>query len=180
MIRSFAAAGIVNRVVAVFDNDTAAADGLRGISQRDFPGQIQIIRYPTLELAKRYPTLGPPTLESPDGSFSVADVNGRAGSIELYLGSDVLTRKDGTLFPVQWTSFIAGTGQYQGEVISKNSIHERFREKYSLALQDPVAFEAQDWTGLKLILDAICITAASAFGGEHQSETLVVQLRHGK
>jgi hypothetical protein len=34
------------------------------------------------------------------------NVNGLAGSIELYLGADVLTDAQGSLVPVQW---IAGT-----------------------------------------------------------------------
>lgn len=164
MVRAFAAAGIVNRVVAVFDNDTAASDALRTIDQAALPAQIQIIRYPTLELAKEFPTLGPPTLDSPTGSVSLADVNGLAGSIELYLGRDVLTRADETLYPVQWRSFIAGTGQYQGEVVDKGRIQEAFRVKYALALQRPKIIEQQDWSGLRLILDAICFAARSAIG----------------
>src|SRR5262249_6936150 len=155
MVRAFAAAGIVNRVVAIFDNDTAAADGLRVIEQASFPAQIQIIRYPTLDLAKEYPTLGPPTVQSPTGSISLADVNGLAGSIELYLGRDVLTQPDGTLCPIQWKSFIVGMGQYQGEVVNKAHIHEGFRAKHALALQNPSNVEEQDWEGMRLILDTI-------------------------
>jgi hypothetical protein len=147
MVRAFSAAGIVNRVVAVFDNDTAAADALRVIEHAILPAQIQVIRYPTLDLAKEYPTLGPPTVQSPTGSVSLADVNGLAGSIELYLGRDVLAQADGVLFPVQWKSFIAGIGQYQGEVVNKDRIHEAFRAKYALALQNPNHVKEQDWEG---------------------------------
>jgi hypothetical protein len=164
MVRAFASAGIVNRVVAVCDNDTAAADGLRTISSANLPAQIKIARYPVLDLAKAYPTLGPPNVESLRESASLADVNGLACSIELYLGRDVLTRPDGTLRPVQWTSFIASMARYQGEVTDKKIIHQAFRAKYALALEDPENVKKQDWSGLRLILDVICASAQSAFG----------------
>lgn len=155
MIRAFAAAGIVNRIVAVFDNDTAATDALRALDMTKIPDQITIVRYPPLALAEQYPTLGPPTLAAPAGSVLSANVNGLAGSVELYLGTDVLTRADGTFYPVQWKSFIPALAAYQGEVIDKGKIHEAFRAKYALTLEDPSRAAAQDWEGIKAILDAI-------------------------
>jgi hypothetical protein len=155
MIRAFAAAGIVNRIVAVFDNDTAAADALRALDVTKIPDRITIVRYPPLALAEQYPTLGPPTLAAPAGSVLPANVNGLAGSIELYLGTDVLTRADGTLYPVQWRSFTPALAAYQGEVIDKGKIHEAFRAKYALALKDPSRAAAQDWEGIRAILNAI-------------------------
>jgi hypothetical protein len=55
------------------------------------------------------------------------DVNGVAGSIELYLGRDALTSNQNQLPPVQWTGFDSGIRQYQGEVLEKDRIYERFR-----------------------------------------------------
>jgi hypothetical protein len=155
MVRAFTAAGIVNRVVAVFDNDTAAADGLRSLEISKLPAHIRVIHYPPIGLASSYPTLGPPTVDSPRGSLSLADVNGSAGSIELYLGKDVLAREDGTLRPVQWKSFISGPAKYQGEVIEKESIHTSFRAKYAMALKNHAIVQEQDWEGLRLVIDAI-------------------------
>ena len=160
MVKAFHAAGIANRVVAVFDNDTAAADALRGKLSR----QIRTIQYPAIDLAKEYPTLGPPTMESLEGSLSLADVNGLAGSIELYLGKDVLTRDDGTLCPVHWKSFIPRMHKYQGEILDKEDIRPKFRDKYHLALKNPACVREQDWDGLRLILDAIRADALSAYG----------------
>lgn len=164
-VRAFAAAGIVNRVVAVFDNDTAAADGLRNVDPSNFPPHIKILRYPTLDLAKAYPTLGPPTTESPNASVALANVNELAGSIELYLGRDVLAQSDGSFRPVQWTAFIPGMSRYQGEVVEKNVIHEAFRAKCTQALKEPESVKHQDWEGLRLILDEIRAAAQSAVGG---------------
>jgi hypothetical protein len=155
LVRAFTAAGIVNRVVAIFDNDTAAADGLRSLEISTLPSHIRVICYPSIDLASSYPTLGPPTVDSPQGSLSLADVNGSAGSIELYLGKDVLTREDGTLRPVQWRSFIPGMARYQGEVTEKELIHISFRVKYAMALKDRAIVQEQDWEGLRQVIDAI-------------------------
>ena len=165
MVRAFAAAGIVNRIVAVFDNDTAAADGLRVFDQARLPPHIQIIRYPDLALARQYPTLGPPTAEASAGSVNFADINGLACSIELYLGKDILTRPDGSFYPVQWKSFMPGINRYQGEVIGKADIHDAFRAKYARALGKPSTPQDEDWEGIRLILDAIRDAALAAFDG---------------
>jgi hypothetical protein len=176
MVRAFASAGIVNRIVAVFDNDTAAADGLKVLSSDTLPDQIQIMRYPRLELAANYPTLGPPTTEQPEGSLALADVNGLAGSIELYLGKDVLTGEDGTFYPVQWKSFIPGMSRYQGEVVNKEKVHESFRAKYAAAQENRDHIEGQDCEGVRLIIDAIRSAALSAFGDSKLPPRLIRQL----
>jgi hypothetical protein len=85
-IRSFSAAGIANRVVAIFDNDTAAADALRKLDPKLYAPHIQVLHYPNLELAENYPTLGPPTRQSPRGSVLPANLIGLAGSIEVSIG----------------------------------------------------------------------------------------------
>jgi hypothetical protein len=154
-VRAFAAAGIANRVVAVFDNDTAGAEGLQILDAITLPRNIRAMCYPALDHAKDYPTLGPPTLEHPRGSAALADVNGLAASIELYLGRDVLTQADGTLYPVQWKAFIPKMSRYQGEVTDKNGIQGAFRVKLAEAIRNPEAVQSQDWEGLRAVLDAI-------------------------
>jgi hypothetical protein len=162
LVRSFAAAGIANKVVALFDNDAAAADGLRLLDAARLPPNIRVVRYPDTALATDYPTLGPPTSNTPSGSLNQANVNGLAGSIELYLGRDVLTLPEGKLSPVQWKSFVPGVNRYQGEVTGKTQIQDAFRKKYARALQDPMEIGKQDWDGLRAILTAVL----SAFAEE--------------
>lgn len=159
-VRAFAAAGIANRVVAVFDNDTAGGKGLQDLDQTELPRNIRAICYPALELARDYPTLGPPTLEHPSGSAARADVNGLAASIELYLGRDVLTQADGTLHPVQWKAFDPKMSRYQGEVTNKTAIQGAFRVKLAQAIRNPESVRSQDWEGLSAILKAVL----AAFG----------------
>jgi hypothetical protein len=164
-IRAFAAAGIVNRIIVIFDNDTAAAEALSRVDASSFAPGIQILRYPNLKLAESYPTVGPPTANSPQGSISLTNINGLAGSIEIYLGTDVLKQEDGSLQPIQWTSLSSGMQKYQGEITNKAKIQEKFRIKYKTAQEHPETVQYGDWSGLKLIVDAIRYAARDALPG---------------
>lgn len=149
MARAFAAAGITNRVVGILDNDTAASDELRGLDCGNLSDNILLIQYPDIDLARNYPTLGPPTAAAPSGSISMADINGLAASVEIYLGRDVLTQVDGNLRPIQWRSFVQGMGRYHGEVVGKKEIHDAFRRKVKSALADPSIVNSQDWDDMR-------------------------------
>jgi hypothetical protein len=151
-VKAFTAAGVANRVVALFDNDTAAADALRPWDRSRLPASIRVYQYPPLDLAADYPTLGPPPASSRAAN---ADVNGLAGSIELYLGRDVLTSAAGRLRPVHWRSYIEGMRQYQGEVVEKDAIHDAYRAKVRAARADPSRIADQDWSGIQAILDLV-------------------------
>ena len=59
LIKSFAAAGIGNRIIALFDNDSAARDSRRSLAQLKIPQNIVVLAYPDIELLRDYPTLGP-------------------------------------------------------------------------------------------------------------------------
>jgi hypothetical protein len=144
-LKSFAAAGISNRIVLLLDNDTAARDAMRALKGVRLPDHYSVLRYPDIEIARSYPTLGPTGL-------SEMDVNGLAGSIEMYLGRDVLSGLGGKLSPVQWRSYIEGTKAYQGEVLDKVGIQKRFREKIKQATADPSIIAGQDWGGLDAII----------------------------
>lgn len=148
-VKAFAAAGIANRVIAVFDNDTAGHSAMRHLHALKLPDNIRVVPYPAIPLMRSYPTLGP------SGLFEL-DVNGLAGSIELYFGEDVLRRDDGTLTPVQWRGFDEGLGRYQGEVIEKRRLHERFRAKLQgcRSLGDR-ALLRQNMADLETLVDAI-------------------------
>lgn len=148
-VKSFAAAGVNNRVIVLLDNDTAAREALRGLQKVKLPGHYAIARYPAIDLATNYPSTGP------TGSHT-GDVNGLAGSIELYLGEDVLTDPaTDHLRPVVWGARIAALDAYQGEVAGKGAVHDAFRAKAAAAQQDPAVVAAQDWSGLDAVLDTL-------------------------
>jgi hypothetical protein len=147
IVRSFAGAGIVNKVVAVFDNDTAGQEAIRSLQNVRLPGNLCALKLPDLKKLRKYPTIGPSRPIS-------MNVNGLAASIELYLGDDVL-RENGKLAPVKWSAYNSVVGKYQGEVLGKDKIHKRFKEK--LAGQGARTHLTQDpnWSGLCVILTSI-------------------------
>lgn len=147
-VKAFIGAGIVNRIVAFFDNDTAAQAAMRSLRNLTVPKNVRILRYPELELARNYPTLGP------QGTM-LMDVNGLAGSIELYFGVDVLKNEDGSLTPIQWRGYDDTMRQYQGEITNKAELQSRFADKLRKCQADSRVIENYDWTGMKAILNCL-------------------------
>ncbi|MER7008872.1 HEPN/Toprim-associated domain-containing protein [Dactylosporangium sp. NPDC000555] len=145
-LKAFAAAGVANRIVAIFDNDSAAYEAVMGLRDTRLPSHYRVIHYPDLDLAAEYPTLGP------QGQATM-NVNRLAGSIELYLGTDVLCDADGLQRPVQWKGYMGKVKSYQGEVVDKSAVQRAFREKLQAAQANSNLIETQDWSGIELILD---------------------------
>jgi hypothetical protein len=148
LLKALWAAGVANRVVALFDNDTAAADALRSLNTLSLPANLRVLTLPDIEVGRHYPTIGP-------SGMNKMNVNGLAGSLELYLGIDVLREHDGSLRPVQWTGYNPRLGRYQGELVGKSTLHDRFRAKAEDALTARGPITGQDWTGLNLVFDAL-------------------------
>jgi hypothetical protein len=148
LVKGFAAAGIGNRIIAIFDNDSAAWDARRSLTQLQLPSNIVVLGYPDIELLRNYPTLGP------NGNTNL-DVNGLAASIELYFGTDVLRCPDGSMSPVQWKGYIEPVAGYQGEVLGKAKLQEAFSRKLATAVSDPSEQTQQDWSGIDSILRVI-------------------------
>jgi hypothetical protein len=148
-VKAFAAAGITNRVVALFDADAAARNAARSLDVHKLPPSIQVRYLPPIQIAHAYPTIGP------SGAVAAEDINGRACSIELYLGRDVLTDPSGSLRPVRWTAFIHGVDSWQGAIEGKSEILARFWAKAEAALKDQTAVASQDWSGLRAVIDEV-------------------------
>ena len=149
LAKGLAAAGVGDRFVAIADNDTAARVTLE--SDYHLPSNFRMLRYPELALLADYPTLGPQS----EGTVNV-DLNGRAGSLEMYFGRDVLTDDNGDLFPVQWTGYESKVGAYQGSLSSADKAHAQARfqtkvEQYHAGIVNPDA----DWDGVRSIIDTI-------------------------
>ena len=150
LVKAFAGAGVVNKTIALFDNDTGGRDALRGIANLDLPQHLVVLMLPALDSLMAYPTIGP------SGPADM-DVNGLAGSIELYLGEDVLTNGEGQC-PIQWTGYSKALRQYQGEVLDKAGIQSRFQEKLEKAARMGTSVDDPEWSGLRAIFD--CVFAA--------------------
>ena len=135
LTKGMASAKVMNRIVAVLDNDTAgrlAADQLKAL---DLPPRIAVTSLPDVSYVVRYPTLGP-------AGSATADVNGRAATIEFMFGDDILRDADGTLFPVRWHSYIESAGEYQGRLGSQHK--STVGERIDLALKGEVEFANSD------------------------------------
>jgi hypothetical protein len=148
MVRSFVAAGIRDRIVAVFDNDTAGFASHGRLGKLTLPSNVRVIRYPDINLARSYPTLGP-------SGTVMMDVNGLAASIELYLGEDVIRDQAGSFIPIQWKSFDQSLKRYQGEIIDKRGCWRRFNEKLERAGNNLRNHDGPEWRDLLLVTDAI-------------------------
>ena len=147
VIKAFVAAGIPNRVVALFDNDTAGREAVRSLERVQLPRNVALLHYPNLERLRSYPTIGPT-------GTAAFDVNGLAGSIELYLGADVIA-STGKECPVQWRGFSEGMGAYQGEVMHKGALQEAFWQRATRSKTDSRVRAETDWSGLDAIWQAI-------------------------
>ena len=148
LVRAFAAAGVRHRILALFDNDTAAKDALSTLELHGLPKNIAVCHYPDIALAQDYPTLGP------SGNTRM-DVNGLAGSLELYLGRDVLADSNGELSPVQWTGYQRKLRSYQGELLDKQRILEDFKKKLAICEANQREINSYDWEGVRAIIDAM-------------------------
>jgi hypothetical protein len=118
LLKGLAGAGLSGRIIAIFDNDAAGHETLLSLKAVRFPDTIRVLTLPPNELARRYPTIGPTGLQ-------VADVNGAACAIELYLGRRSLT-VDGSLLSVRWSQWNPRSERYQGELENKAHAAEKF------------------------------------------------------
>ena len=148
LVRAFAAADVRHRIIALFDNDTAARAAVSTIDLDSLPSNIAVCHLPDTALAENYPTLGP------SGKTSL-DVNGLAGSLELYLGQDTLANADGELTPVQWTGYEHKVGAYQGELPNKKPLHQEFYCRLAICEKNPERIDSFDWDGIRAILKAM-------------------------
>ena len=144
LVKGLAGVGIGNRVIAVFDNDTAGAIQADEVRRLKPPDNFRILTLPDLKLARRYPTLGP------NGALPT-DINGSACSIELYLGRDALTGEDGTLVPVQWKGYEARLRRYQGELSDKKAVEQRFLN----ALDTPGRLDDANLEAIRAVLHMV-------------------------
>ena len=144
-LKAFVAAGIENRIIALYDNDSAGLAEIKKLESMTFPDSVRIMHLPDLDFCAEYPTVGP------SGNRN-ENINGKAGSIEMYVGKDVLCN-NGEYIPIRWKSYVDKVGAYQGEIISKSEVLKKFEEKVKKALKDGPILE--EWNELDTLLQAI-------------------------
>jgi hypothetical protein len=129
---------IQNRVVVVFDNDSAGREAEEKVAGLSLPRNMRVIRLPNLPECTKFATVGP-------SGEAEEDINGRAISIELFLdlGGSVNEPR------VRWTSYNLKTASYQGELIGKEQYTKRFLAAGAL---EP----GYDTSKLERLVDHIC------------------------
>lgn len=76
-LKAFIAAGIENKIIALYDNDSAGLSEIKSLENIPVPSNVRIMHLPDLEMCYNYPTIGP-------AGDSVDNINGRACSIEMF------------------------------------------------------------------------------------------------
>lgn len=145
-VKSFIGSGINNKIIALFDNDTAGLKELKNLKEFNIPDNIRVLSYPDISLANNYPTLGPTGKQN-------MNVNGLACSIEMYLGQDVLRNETNDFVPIQWKGFDTGMQAYQGEVLEKKLIQKRFEDKLKEQKYNEII--SSNWNEMKVLLEYI-------------------------
>lgn len=154
-LKALVGAGVVNRILAIFDNDTAAHSSFRALRSVSLPSNVKILHLPQVEHCMHYPTIGP------TGMLPM-NINGLASSIELFFGTDILLAGE-DYTAIQWRGYDEGMSQYQGEIMHKEQLFEKFRAKVVLAKADLSARDKQDWSSMQVIVDMMM----HAFSGSY-------------
>ncbi|AIQ55694.1 HEPN/Toprim-associated domain-containing protein [Paenibacillus borealis] len=151
-VKAFIGSGLRTRVIALFDNDTAAQEAIITLNKIKVPSNIKVLTYPYLKYVEEYPTIGP-------HGIAFMNINGLAGSIELYLGRDILTNTGQEYptkyMPVQWKGYSKALKKYQGEILNKEIILKTyFSFLDQLSITDEIKID-HDWDGMELIMQTI-------------------------
>jgi hypothetical protein len=115
---------VQNRTVFLLDNDAEGQSAFQKIQGLDLPVNMRAMVLPSLQSFESFRCMGP-------GGEALADINGRAASIECYLDLGA----DGLPPPlVRWTNYKDDVKAYQGALQDK--------ERYSKAFFDNFGHDA--------------------------------------
>ncbi len=112
---------IQNKVLVVFDNDTAGNAAHEKVKGLQLPPNMRITLLPRLSDFEAFATLGP-------SGPNTEDINGKAVAIELYLD---LSHGPSPTPTVRWTSYDRKLDQYQGELVGKEDFALNFIKRRS-------------------------------------------------
>lgn len=108
----------VNKVLAVFDNDTAGNEQYNLCNKLKLPSNIKTVKLPELSEFKKFKTIGP-TGSKQD------NINGKAVSIECFLD---LNYKINSSPIIRWSNYNKAMDQYQGYLEEKEKYIRIFKK----------------------------------------------------
>lgn len=145
-LKAFIGAKIENQIIALYDNDAAGISEMVNLESIAIPSNVRVMHLPNLDFCNCYPTIGPTDNEP-------ANINGRACSIELFLGKDVL-QENNQFTPIMWTGYNTKINAYQGEILHKGDIQKKFDDKLKEAKSCGVS-DMNNWSELDLLLNTL-------------------------
>ncbi|MCI5504382.1 MAG: HEPN/Toprim-associated domain-containing protein [Eubacterium sp.] len=145
-LRAFIAAKINNKIIALFDNDTAGMVAIKSLENIKLPPNVRVMHLPNLDLCSNYPTIGPIRNEN-------TNINGKACSIEMFLGQDIL-KVNGKYEPVLWKGYEDKMKTYQGEIVNKKCVEDKFREKIK-RISCGEDIKPEEWYECQMLLEQI-------------------------
>jgi len=152
-VKAFAASGIRNRVIALFDNDTAGHEAAQNLikekrNREKLPANFKIMTLPDIEEARHYPTIGPTGEE-------FMDVNGKAAAIELYFPLEARLLDGRNPDPVQWTGYNKVMKRYNGSLVHKEQCQKRMLEILDYLEKGERGIWETEFEGLDAVFDAL-------------------------
>ena len=159
-VKAFAAAGIRNRIVAVFDDDGAASDALKQLKAVALPPNIVIMQLPPVPVPDDLLICLPP-LDSRHHSTGNPGNARISGCVEMYLGSDAICGDDNVTVLMDLAAHHRDPGQYEARFVdrrNKKKVQENYRRKVRAAVAHGGPLPHQDWSAMA---DALkCIVTA--------------------
>ena len=149
-LKSFISAGITNKVIMIFDNDTEGNYFKQELNKIAIPNNFCVKSYPDINFANNYLCMGPNGLEN-------SNVNGKACSIEMYLPKEVLTTDKKEVRPIRWKNYNEKLKQYHGGYSDndKSIIQKEFEKILSNCEQGKNEISDYDFSNIKALLDTI-------------------------
>ena len=105
---------ILNRVLIVFDNDTAGVEKYKLAQKLKKPKNLHVCILPNCDEFENFDTVGP------EGN-NKSNINGKAVSVECFLDF-----KDTSPY-IRWTAYNKNMAQYQGEICPKDDLVRVFK-----------------------------------------------------
>jgi hypothetical protein len=139
---------VLNNVLVIYDNDSEGSSKFTDADKLEPLTNVRIMKLPELVEFGAFVTTGPT-------GEQVASINGKAVSIECFL--DLLWEAS-ALPRVRWTGYHHRTGQYQGELESKELYVRRF-----LALKE--LRPDYDYSKLRILIEHILEQCVVIAGG---------------
>ncbi|MDY0326889.1 MAG: HEPN/Toprim-associated domain-containing protein [Arcobacteraceae bacterium] len=139
-IKSLIAINHKGKIIALFDNDGEGLKWFDELKNIKIPENFVILTYPDIPLLENYPS----------ENDTNENFNRIAGSIEMYLGKDIL-REEGKFIPIE----ISTQSIPQGAIRYKSKLQKKYFKKISKCKKDRTKIEEFDWSEMKLLLNKV-------------------------